>query len=578
MRVGGEGEREREGDGGRGTEDRLSHGALPLLASCLILTLLVPVLLLSRPATRPSPDLRDYPWLYLRDGDPLRSDEAVAEVVAVGDVMLGRGVGAEPGVFGSVAPWLRGADVTLGNLECVIVGGAAGASPPTSSKVASEAELTLHAPPRAARQLRGAGFDVLGLANNHALDRGSAGLSETASRLQAAGVAVVGAGEDADAAVGPLIREVRGVRLGFLAFNAVPDGRAVQDGGWTPADWDPERAVAAVEAASQRVDGVVVSVHWGYEYETRVDPAQRAAAAQLLEAGADLVVGHHPHVVQGFEAKDGRCVAYSLGNVVFDQGRGGTGQGLALRAFFDRQGLRAVQALPVWAGLHPRLMAPEEAEGLLARVEPPPQRVRFACDEAGCRRLATADDGREAREGRRSSLFWGGRIDLTGDGVAEHVRRVDEQVIVTSGGAEVWRSPTAWRVVDVALGDPNDDGRAEMVLALWKRGLDGLETPSPEKERVPRSHPFIVGYRGGIYRTLWGGSAVSDPIHEIELGDIDGDGMEELVVVDGDDPDRRTVSVWRWHGWGYSLAWRSGPGAYRGLTLGEDGIIQVAVE
>jgi hypothetical protein len=201
--------------------------------------------------------------------------------------------------------------------------------------------------------------------------------------------------------------------------------------------------------------------------------------------------------------------------------------------------------------------------------------VSFACGEEGCRRVGTDD---EVQEERRSALFWGGRIDLTGDGVPEHVRRIDEQLVVISGGDEVWRSPPAWRVVDVAMGDPNDDGRGEILLALWKRGLDGLETPSPEKERVPRSHPFIVGYRGGIYRTLWGGSAVSDPIHELELGDVDGDGMEELVVLDGDDPDQRTVSVWRWHGWGFSLAWRSEPGAYRGLSLGEDGIIRVAVE
>jgi hypothetical protein len=111
--------------------------------------------------------------------------------------------------------------------------------------------------------------------------------------------------------------------------------------------------------------------------------------------------------------------------------------------------------------------------------------------------------------------------------------------------------------VDVlALGDPNDDGRGELLLALWKRDAEG----------VPRSHPFLIGYREGAYRVLWGGSAVVDPILEVELGDVDGDGVQELVVLEDMDNDR-AVSVWRWHGWGFSLLWRSPPGRYRDLAL-----------
>lgn len=236
-------------------------------------------------------------------------------------------------------------------------------------------------------RLRWAGFDVLGQANNHALDLGSAGLAETTSRLRTAGIATVGAGPDAEAAFQPLIREVDGVRLALLAFNAVPDpGAARRETGWVRAEWDPARAASAVDAARDRADAVVVSFHWGYEYETRVDPAQRDAARALLQAGADLVVGHHPHVVQAFEVDGDRCVAYSLGNFVFDQGQGETGRGLALRAFFD---VRAVQALPVRAGPRPRLMAPEEASSLLARVRPSPRRLGFTATARPAARRST---------------------------------------------------------------------------------------------------------------------------------------------------------------------------------------------
>jgi hypothetical protein len=86
------------------------------------------------------------------------------------------------------------------------------------------------------------------------------------------------------------------------------------------------------------------------------------------------------------------------------------------------------------------------------------------------------------------------------------------------------------------------------------------------------SHPFVIGYRQGKYYDLWGGSAVADPILELELGDVDGDGQDELVVLEaGEGEDSRTVAVWRWHGWGFSLIWRSEPGHYLDLQLLDDG-------
>jgi hypothetical protein len=221
------------------------------------------------------------------------------------------------------------------------------------------------------------------------------------------------------------------------------------------------------------------------------------------------------------------------------------------------------------------LMTSEDTVSPPARLEPSPRRLCLACDDDTCRLLEAPGGATPKTE---SGVFWGGSIDLTGDGLPEHVRKVGEQVVIHQDGAEAWRSPPTWRVVDLALGDPNDDGRSELLLALWKRGLDGLEPSNWGKEHTLRSRPFVVGYRGGGYRTLWGGSAVADPIHEVELGDIDGDGAQELIVLEGDDPRQRTVSVWRWHGWGFSLIWRSPPGQYWDLTVHEDGSISVATE
>ena len=399
----------------------------------------------------------------------------------------------------------------------------------------------------------------MALANNHSLDYGHDGLQETIRHLEQADLAVIGT-ENEGSEPAALIEEVGGLRLAFLAFNAVPDPQskmpcAAPEGCWPrPATWDEQRSAAAIRAARAAADGVIVSVHWGFEYEPLPDPYQETIAAAMLAAGADLILGHHPHVPQRIATEGEQVVAYSLGNFLFDQGQDATGRGLALRAFFDSEGLRAVQALPLHAGLQPRLMRMGEAAAWLAPLLPPDPRTGFACTESGCLPAEVPPTGAE-------SAFFSGQIDLTGDGVAETIRREGERITIYEQGTAVWQSPEAWRVVDVALGDPNDDGRYEIMLAIWQKDADGYE----------RSQPYILGHRGGRYDLLWGGRPVVDPIRELAVGDVDGDGTDELVVIEEmSDGSGTAVSVWRWAGWTFSLIWRSEPGSYSGLLLTDE--------
>jgi hypothetical protein len=203
---------------------------------------------------------------------------------------------------------------------------------------------------------------------------------------------------------------------------------------------------------------------------------------------------------------------------------------------------------------------------ILARPSRSAQQVGFACDRQTCWTV-------DLPAGSVSAPFTEGAIDLTGDGVPETILREDESLRVLQNGVEIWRSDPAWRVVGAALGDPNDDGRYEILAALWK----------PDDLGVLASHPFIIGHRGGAVKVLWGGSAVAHGIHEIALADVDGDKMEELLVLesarpgDGLDATQRTLSVWDWHGWGFNLRWRSEAGRYRDLGSTEDGIIVATV-
>ena len=530
--------------------------------SYLLFPLLFILLLVGRPqGTAVPPDLAVYPWVYLRDGRPLADDEAVTSLIAVGDVLLGRGVAAQLDPLGGVAAWLASADLTLGNLEgvisvtrdpcsvypCLWQPSANHESPLTNPG----ARITLTMPLTAVFQLQHAGFDLLGLANNHSLDYGAAGLAETAVRLRQAGLAPIGLREAGQ--ISPEIRVANNIRLAFLAFNVVLDPAGAPDS--SLATWDAQGGPAVIAAAKAAADAVIVSVHWGLEYETRPSPTQERLAQEMLAAGADLVVGHHPHVAQPLAVTRGGLVAYSLGNFAFDQELPETRPAVALRALFDADGLRAVQALSVQAGRRPRLLSPEEAAPLWAQIAPPPLRLGFACQEVGCEAV-------DVPQTAVSGQFFSGQIDLTGDGLPETVRRQGMQITIFQDGTAVWRSPADWRVVDVALGDPNDDGRGEIMLAIWRRDGAGYE----------RSQPYIVGYRGGVYDLLWGGRPVVDPIQELELGDVDGDGVPELVVITQlAAGEGQVVSVWQWQGWTFSQQWVSTPGWYDDLVLVDGG-------
>ena len=202
------------------------------------------------------------------------------------------------------------------------------------------------------------------------------------------------------------------------------------------------------------------------------------------------------------------------------------------------------------------LLEAAKAQPLLARLQPPPQALAFACNRDGCAPAPDAPAGASAPTGAPAP-FTAGEIDLTGDGQPETIFLSGGRVEIWQFGELAWSSPPEWQAFDLALGDPNDDGRYELLLSLRK----------PDPTGVSRSHPFVVGFRRGMFKLLWGGSALSTPIGEVELGDVDGDGSQELVVLEELLGGARALSVWRWHGWGFTLAWRSQPGQYQDLSL-----------
>jgi poly-gamma-glutamate capsule biosynthesis protein CapA/YwtB (metallophosphatase superfamily) len=297
----------------------------------------------------------------------------VVTLAAVGDLLLDRGVGEQIARRGSgypfeaVAETLSGADIAFGNLEC-----------PLSAKGTRVAKrYSFQARPETAACLVKGGFDLLSLANNHTMDCGRTGLVETMQGLARNGIHWCGAGRTRREAETPTVLTVKGLRVAFVGFgDFLPEGSFLRDDRPTIAFAEAERVRAAVAAARGMADVVVASFHWGIEYESRPHPRQKALARVAVAAGADLVLGHHPHVLQGLEiapAGSGRdrpaLIAYSLGNFLFDRRTGRALQSVILRCALTRRGVAGAELIPVQLdGMRPCPASGPAARTILARL------------------------------------------------------------------------------------------------------------------------------------------------------------------------------------------------------------------
>lgn len=271
----------------------------------------------------------------------------------VGDVMLARGVqfytereggGDFRFSFVYVSSTLRAADLTVGNLEH-----------PVSDRGRNQgSEYSLRASPDSIAGLKDAGFDVVSLANNHIWDWGTDALSDTLTHLDQAGIAHVGAGMNEESANAPVIIEHHKNRIAFVSWtNLYPEGLEAKGENPGVSRFREDEAAVPVRTLSFMHDIVVVLFHWGDEYQTNANETQKRIARALIDAGADLVIGHHPHVVQEVERYGAGWIAYSLGNFVFDQGFSEeTMRGLALRVTVKDGRVEEVVEIPTQMNAH----------------------------------------------------------------------------------------------------------------------------------------------------------------------------------------------------------------------------------
>ena len=243
-----------------------------------------------------------------------QADSTDITLAFVGDLMLADGPGklirAGKDPFIHVAPLLKRADLSIGNLECVI-----------SPKGSPEAKpYTFRAPQRALKVLK-RHFSAVSRANNHTGDVGKAAFADMLFRLERAQLPYFGGGRQLRDAHQPFIAEVKGKRIGVLGYNGFfPRSFEALDDSPGSAWLDEDQLVSDIRHAKEHlhIDFLVIYPHWGWEYQRLASERQRKLARLMIDSGADAVIGSHPHVTQNVEIYRDKPVFYSLGNFVFD--------------------------------------------------------------------------------------------------------------------------------------------------------------------------------------------------------------------------------------------------------------------
>jgi poly-gamma-glutamate synthesis protein (capsule biosynthesis protein) len=272
-----------------------------------------------------------------------------------------------------LAKRLAAAEITVGNFESTL----------SADGSATQGGDSFAASPRVRPALRAAGFDLLSLANNHVGDYGDGALRQTLARFDTGRIQTVGAGRNLDAARRPVIIERDGVRVGFLAVDSIGETPAATRtrAGSNRLNMPPRtgplnrshlrRIISDIRALDSRVDAVVVLTHWGTQYTHRPESSQRIASRAFADAGADLVIGGHPHWVQGYEMAGSAVVVHSLGNFVFDMDfQTKTREGIFLEIVLWGGAVKAVEPVPyvIDDAFTPRLVRGNRAERIIADV------------------------------------------------------------------------------------------------------------------------------------------------------------------------------------------------------------------
>lgn len=276
--------------------------------------------------------------------------DSTANLLFCGDLMLDWGIMESCDThgydypLGKMSSFISGFDFRFCNLECVI---SENARPRPGKK------YIFRASPRYLEVLRSAGISGVSLANNHVMDYGKRGLVDTVTSLNTSGILLTGAGTGVRSAYRPLVTSIRGIQVAVLGLCDLPyEDTYVKSNTPGIARGSDPRVHSIIRKYRKWNDIIVVSIHWGDEYSDFPGRKQVALAHDLIDAGVDIIVGHHPHVYQGVEIYKNRPIVYSLGNFLFGSMNEDVRNNLVAGFVVNKNGLKKITIYPIHGTNH----------------------------------------------------------------------------------------------------------------------------------------------------------------------------------------------------------------------------------
>lgn len=275
------------------------------------------------------------------------NEDRVVKGTVVGDMMLGRSImnkGSKSdysGMFSGVSSLWADSDYVSGNLECVLID-----NPSDYEK--NDKEIHINAETKTANVLKESGFTLMNLANNHLADFCADGVVNTLETLQKTGLNYVGAGNNITEASKYDIQEINGIKIATVSVSdIIPKNFSATAGKAGILSTNTMKYYQAVREAAEEADLVIANIHWGVEYGLNQTERQEQLGRNLINFGADIVIGSHPHVLQPIEKYNDGIIFYSMGNFVFDQGWSRTKDSIVLNYFLDEEGNCSFEIVPV---------------------------------------------------------------------------------------------------------------------------------------------------------------------------------------------------------------------------------------
>jgi poly-gamma-glutamate synthesis protein (capsule biosynthesis protein) len=502
---------------------------------------------------------------------------------AVGDVMLDRGIRKQIELhnvdypFARISDLVSSFDLAFCNLEC-----------PISARGASTGKIyCFRADTQFFAGVQNAGFDIFSLANNHTIDWGRIACMDTKELIERASLFGIGAGETQKQAQQAVIVTKNNLKLAFIAAIGPPlEGLVWRKDRPGPSQPTLEELCAEITRIRDSVDFVIVSLHWGVEYQHIPQPQQVLWARRLVDTGADLICGHHPHVLQSIEKYKDRIILYSLGNFVFDQHKLYQRQTGIFSCIFKRGMIDSAQFYPViiedmqphcadsetYVTIHEKLNRISsqfntrflDINGqLLITDSLSPISVKTPLLYAGFnhRRIVVShqcitlkdtlgfvvdtivhEPGMEIREccayKDTAGLYIWMIIGYSGFSYGEYI--VQYSLSDKLHGTQ-WHSPAGAQPWKIMLADINGDDIPEVCA--------GMHTRTPFS---PMSVNQLVIYSWNAKQLLpmWQGSRLEEPFHDFTFRDTDNDGLDEFITFEKKDGYTKTRS-YQWIGFGF---------------------------